>query len=52
MKKLAAIAGCLLIASLASGQSLNFLTGPFDEALKLAKKQGKPILIEFHQKGG
>ncbi len=52
MKKLATLAGCLLIASLASGQSLNFLSGSFDEALKLAKEQNKPILIEFHQRGG
>ena len=52
MKKLATLAGCLLIASMAGGQEPAFLKGPFEEALKLAKTQNKPILIEFHQRGG
>ncbi|MGA2531620.1 MAG: hypothetical protein ABSG19_01145 [Candidatus Aminicenantales bacterium] len=52
MKKLTALAGLLLIASLASAQTPTFLKGPFDEALALAKKQNKPILVDFHQRGG
>ncbi len=52
MKKLATLAGFLFIVSAASAQEPAFLKGPFDEALKLAKKQNKPILIEFHQRGG
>jgi len=52
MKKITALAGLLLIASMAWAQTPTFLKGPFDEALALAKKQNKPILIEFHQRGG
>lgn len=52
MKKITAIAGLLLIASLASAQTPTFLKGSFDEALALAKKQNKPILVDFHQRGG
>jgi len=52
MKKITTLAGLLLIASLASAQSPTFLKGSFDEALALAKKQNKPILVDFHQRGG
>ncbi len=52
MRKITTLAGLLLIASMASAQEPAFLKGPFDEALALAKKQNKPILIEFHQRGG
>jgi hypothetical protein len=52
MKKLMTIAGLLLMASLASAQTPTFLKGSFDEALGLAKKQNKPILVDFHQRGG
>jgi hypothetical protein len=52
MKKLAALAGFLLIASMAWAQAPTFLKGPFDEAMALAKKQNKPILVDFHQRGG
>jgi hypothetical protein len=51
MKKLTAIAGLLLIASLASAQTAKVLTGPFDEALAQAKKENKLILIDFFSSG-
>jgi hypothetical protein len=51
MKKLTAIAGLLLIASLASAQTAKVLTGPFDEALAQGKKQNKLILIDFFSSG-
>jgi len=52
MKKFTTLTGLFLIASLASAQTPTFLKGPFDEALALAKKQNKPILVDFHQRGG
>ena len=51
MKKVTAIAGVLLMASLAGAQTANVLTGPFDEALGLAKKNNKLILIDFFSSG-
>jgi hypothetical protein len=51
MKKLAAIAGLLLVASLAAAQTATVLTGPFDEALAKAKKENKLILIDFFSGG-
>jgi hypothetical protein len=52
MKKLTILAGVLLLALIASTQTPTFLKGPFDEALAQAKKQNKPILVDFHQRGG
>jgi hypothetical protein len=51
MKKIAALAGVLLIASIASAQTAQFLTGSFDEALALAKKENKLLFIEFFSSG-
>jgi ABC-type uncharacterized transport system YnjBCD substrate-binding protein len=51
MKKLTAIAGLLLVASLAAAQTATVLTGPFDEALAKAKKENKLILIDFYSSG-
>jgi len=51
MKKLTAVAGLLLIASLAPAQTAKVLTGPFDEALAQAKKENKLILIDFFSSG-
>jgi hypothetical protein len=52
MKRLSMLAGILMMAAMASAQGPSFLKGSFDEALALAKKQNKPILIDFHQRGG
>jgi hypothetical protein len=52
MKKLTTLAGILLVASLAAGQTPTFLKGSFDEALAQAKKQNKLVLVDFHQRGG
>jgi uncharacterized lipoprotein YajG len=51
MKKLTAIAGLLLLASLASAQTAKIMTGSFDEALAQAKKQNKLILLDFFSSG-
>jgi hypothetical protein len=51
MKKMTAIAGVLLMASLAAAQTANVLTGPFDEALAQAKKNNKLILVDFFSSG-
>jgi hypothetical protein len=51
MKKLAAVAGLLLVASFAAAQTATVLTGPFDEALAKAKKENKLILIDFFSGG-
>ena len=51
MKRIAALAGVLLIASIASAQTAKFLTGSFDEALALAKKENKLLYVEFFSDG-
>jgi hypothetical protein len=51
MKKLAAFAGLLLIASFAAAQTATVLTGPFDEALAKAKKENKLVLVDFFSSG-
>jgi hypothetical protein len=51
MKKLTAVAGLLLVASLAAAQTATVLKGPFDEALAQAKKLNKLILIDFYSSG-
>jgi len=52
MKKIAAVAGLLLLASFAAAQTVPaFLTGSFDEALAQAKKQNKLVLIDFFSSG-
>jgi hypothetical protein len=51
MKKFTAIAGLLLVASLAAAQTAAVLTGPFDEALAQAQKLNKLILIDFYSSG-
>ncbi|MEN6310150.1 MAG: hypothetical protein ABFD80_01275 [Acidobacteriota bacterium] len=51
MKKLGAIAGLLLIASLAAAQTAKFTSGPFDEALAQARKDNKLILLDFFSGG-
>ncbi len=51
MKKMTALAGVLLMASLAAAQTANVLSGPFDEALAQAKKANKLILIDFFSSG-
>ena len=51
MKKFAAFAGLLLVASFAAAQTATVLTGPFDEALAQAKKENKLILIDFFSSG-
>jgi hypothetical protein len=51
MKKFAALAGLLLVASFAAAQTATVLTGPFDEALAKAKKENKLVLIDFYSSG-
>ncbi len=51
VKKTTAIAGVLLMASLAAAQTANVLKGPFDEALAQAKKNNKLILVDFFSSG-
>ena len=52
MKKTAAFAGLLLLASFAAAQTIpTFLTGSLDEALAQAKKQNKLVLIDFFSSG-
>jgi len=51
MKKFAAIAGLLLVASFAAAQTATVLQGPFDEALAKAKKENKLVLIDFYSSG-
>jgi len=52
MKKTAAFAGLLLIASFASAQTATYFQGSLDGAFAQAKKEGKLVLIDFFQKGG
>jgi hypothetical protein len=52
MRHLTALAGIVFVASLATAQTPTFLKGSFEEALAQAKKQNKPILVDFHQRGG
>jgi hypothetical protein len=51
MKKFAALAGLLLVASFAAAQTATVLNGPFDEALAKAKKENKLVLIDFYSSG-
>ena len=51
MKKLTAFAGLILVASFAAAQTATFMTGPLDEALAKARKDNKPILIDFFSSG-
>lgn len=51
MKKLTAVAGLLLIASMASAQTAKVMSGSFDEALARAKKENKLILLDFFSSG-
>jgi len=51
MKKLAGIAGLLLVASFAAAQTATVLSGPFEEALAQAQKQNKLILLDFYSSG-
>jgi hypothetical protein len=51
MKKLAVLASFVLIASIASAQTAKFMSGPFEDALALAKKENKLILIDFFSSG-
>ncbi len=51
MKKRTALAGIVLIVSIASGQTAKYLSGPLEEALAQAKKENKLLLIEFFSSG-
>lgn len=51
MRKTAALAGLLFLASLAAAQTATILKGPFDEALAQAKQKNKLILIDFFSSG-
>ncbi len=51
MKKLAPLAGLLLLASMAAAQTAKVLSRPFEEALAQAKKENKLILIDFFSSG-
>ncbi len=51
MKKLAALAGLVLIASIGSAQTAKYLNGPFEEALAQANKENKLILVDFFSSG-
>ncbi len=51
MKKLTALAGLLLVASLAAAQTATVLSGPFDEALAKAQKENKLVLVDFYSSG-
>jgi hypothetical protein len=52
MKQTGLLAGFLIAAVMAAAQTPSFLKGPFDEALAQAGKQGKLVLVDFHQTGG
>jgi hypothetical protein len=52
MKKTSLFAGILSFAVMAAAQTPSFLKGPFDEAQAQARKQGKLVLVDFHQTGG
>lgn len=52
MKRTSLFAGLIAAAVMAAAQTPSFLKGPFDEALAQARKQGKLILVDFHQTGG
>jgi hypothetical protein len=51
MKKFSAIAGLLLLASLAAAQTAKVMSGSFDQALARAKKENKLILVDFFSGG-
>ena len=52
MKKTAAFAGLLLLASFAAAQTAPaFLKGSLDEALAQAKTRNKLVLIDFFSSG-
>ncbi len=51
MKKAAAFAGLLLVATFAAAQTATVLSGPFDEALAKAQKENKLILLDFYSSG-
>jgi hypothetical protein len=51
MKKIAALAGLLLVATFAAAQTATVLSGPFDEALAKAQKENKLVLIDFYSSG-
>lgn len=51
MKKLTALAGLLLVVTLAAAQTATVLSGPFDEALAKAQKENKLVLIDFFSSG-
>lgn len=51
MRKFAAIAGLLLVASFAAAQTATVLSGPFEEALAKAQKENKLVLIDFYSSG-
>lgn len=52
MKKLAVLAGLLLLASFAAAQSATYFQGSLDGAIAQAKKENKLVLVDFFQKGG
>jgi hypothetical protein len=52
MKKTNLFVGLLAAVVMAAAQTPSFLKGPFDEALAQARKQGKLVLVDFHQTGG
>ncbi len=51
MRKLAVLAGVVFTASLAAAQTATVHEGAFEEALALAQKENKPILIDFYSDG-
>ena len=38
----------VLVSGLASAQSVNYFTGPYDQLLDSAKRSGKPIMLDFY----
>jgi hypothetical protein len=52
MKRFASAIAFLLVAAAVPVLAQTWISGPFDGALAAAKKENKPILVDFTQKGG
>jgi hypothetical protein len=52
MKRHVSVLALFLVAAAAPGLAQTWISGPVDGALAAAKKDNKPVLIDFTQKGG
>ena len=51
MKRCVSVLALFLVAAM-PGIAQTWISGPVDAALAAAKKENKPVLIDFTQKGG